>query len=83
MAGRSPEQLEAEVAARREELARTVDQLGARLDVRTRASRKVAGLRDRVTTADGAPRPGALAAGALLAMAAVTVVWRLRQGGNR
>lgn len=81
--GQTPQEIEAEIAAQREQLAATVDQLGAKLDVKTRAQEKVSDLRDRATTDSGRPRPEVLAAaGSLLAMAAVLVVWRVRQGGK-
>jgi hypothetical protein len=83
MSGKTPEELEAEIAAQREELAHTVDELAARVDVKSRATAKAAELKDRATTDSGSPRPEVLAAaGSLIAMAAVLVVWRFRQGGK-
>ena len=77
---RTPEQLEAEIAAQREQLADTVDELAAKLDVKSQAQRKVADLKDSATTDTGAPRPEVVAAaGSLLAMALVLVVWRVRR----
>ena len=77
---RTPEQLEAEIAAQREQLADTVDELAAKLDVKSQAQRKVATLKDSATTDTGAPRPEVVAAaGSLLAMALVLVVWRVRR----
>jgi hypothetical protein len=77
---RTPEQLEAEIAAQREQLADTVDELAAKLDVKSQAQRKVAALKDSATTDTGAPRPEVVAAaGSLLAMALVLVVWRVRR----
>lgn len=79
-AGKTPEEIEAEIALQREQLATTVDQLTDKLDVKARAQDKVADLKDAATTDDGAPRPEVLAAAAsLLAMAVVLVVWRLRR----
>ena len=73
----TPEQLEAEIVAQREQLARTVDDLTAKLDVKSRAQDKVASLKDSATTDSGSPRPEVLAAvGSLVAMAVVLVVWR-------
>lgn len=77
--GRSstPEQIEAEIAVKREQLADTVDQLTAKLDVRSQAQRKAADLKDRATTDTGSPRPDVLAAaGSLVAMAIALVWWR-------
>lgn len=78
--GTSPEALEADLARQREELAATVTQLQAKLDVKSRAQDSVAGLKDRATTATGKPRPD-LTVGALLAVALVAglVIWRRRR----
>ena len=71
--GTSPEQIEADIARQREELAATVS---ARLDVRTRARARAAELRDRATTPDGRPTPAvAVAAVALVALGAL-ILWR-------
>lgn len=76
---RTPEQLEAEIAVQREQLAGTVDELAAKLDVKTRAAEKVASLKDSATTASGRPRPEVVAAaGSLAAIAVVLLLWRLR-----
>lgn len=79
MTNRTPEQIEAEIAAQRAALAGTVDQLSAKLDVKSRAQHKAADLKDRATTDTGSPRPEVLAAAAsLVAMAIVLVWWRRR-----
>ncbi|UFN44449.1 DUF3618 domain-containing protein [Nocardioides okcheonensis] len=79
-AGKTPEELEAEIAQQRERLAETVDALTDKLDVKAQARHKVADLKDAATTDDGTPRAEVLAAaGSLLAMAVVLVVWRLRR----
>jgi hypothetical protein len=76
---RTPEQLEAEIEAQRAQLAGTVDELAARLDVKARAQDKVASLRDSATTDTGKPRTEVLAAaGSLVAMGLVLLLWRRR-----
>jgi hypothetical protein len=77
---RTPEEIEAEIALQREQLADTVDQLTAKLDVKSRAQDKVASLKDSATTDSGSPRPEVLAAaGSLAAMAVVLLLWRHRR----
>ena len=77
MSSKSPEEIEAEIAAQREELAATVDKLTAKLDVKANAQRKAADLKDRATTDTGSPRPEVLAAaGSVVAMAIALVWWR-------
>ncbi len=76
---RTPEQIDAEIEAQRDQLAQTVDQLAARLDVTSRARASLAEAKRRATTDDGKPRPEVIAAaGSLAAMITVLVVWRLR-----
>jgi hypothetical protein len=76
---RTPEQLENEIEAQRAQLAGTVDELAARLDVKARAQDKVASLRDSATTDTGKPRTEVLAAaGSLVAMGLVLLLWRRR-----
>lgn len=65
--GSTPEQLEADIARQREELADTVNQLQQRLDVKSRARDEVRHLKDRATTSSGRPRTD-------LAVAAVAAV---------
>jgi hypothetical protein len=77
---KTPEQLEAEIALQREQLADTVDQLAAKLDVKSRAQEKVIALKDSATTDTGRPRPEVIgAAGSLVAMAVVLLLWRRRR----
>lgn len=76
---KTPEELEAEIAIQREQLAGTVDELAAKLDVKSQARQKVASLKDSATTDDGRPRNEVLAAaGSLAAMAVVLLLWRRR-----
>jgi len=77
---RAPDQIAADIESQREQLAHTVDQLSARLDVKSRTRAKMAELKDRATTVDGSPRPEVIAAaGSLVAIAVVLVIWRLRR----
>jgi MYXO-CTERM domain-containing protein len=77
--GTGPEQIEADIARQREELATTVNQLQAKLDVKSRVQEKAAELKDRATTASGRPRPDlTVAAVAALALVVGLVVWRRR-----
>ena len=75
----TPEQIEADIARQREELADTVSALEAKLDVKSRAQDKAAELKDRATTDTGKPRPDlAAAAGAAVAALVGLVAWRRR-----
>lgn len=77
---RTREQIAAEIAVQREQLAGTVDELAAKLDLKAQAQRKVASLKDSATTDSGTPRPEVLAAvGSLVAMAVVLLLWRHRR----
>jgi Protein of unknown function (DUF3618) len=84
-------ELEADIARTREDLADTVDQLTAKLDVKARVRNRATDARDAATAqvrsarqhlvdADGKPRPTALGVGGgvLAAIAAVVLVklWR-------
>jgi hypothetical protein len=76
---RDPATIEADIVRQREELARTVDALSAKLDVKARAEHRIAELKDSATTDTGRPRPALLvAAGIALAGAAALVWWRAR-----
>lgn len=77
---KTPEQIEAEIAQQREELAGTVDALQAKLDVKARAKSTVADVQNRVTTDSGKPRPDltAAAVGVVVLVVAI-VVWRRRR----
>jgi hypothetical protein len=74
--GTTPEEIEADIARQREELAATVTQLHARLDVKARARARAAELRARATTPDGKPRPELAAAAVALVVVTVLVLWR-------
>ena len=77
-AAQTPEEIEADIARQREELAATVGQLQAKLDVKARAQDKAAELKDRATTSTGSPRPE-LVGGAVAVLAVVALlVWRRR-----
>jgi hypothetical protein len=95
-AGDNPgiEEIEADIARTREELAATVDELTARLDVKTRmkesvqqtrdqAVHRVRTVRDQATDEQGRPTPTTLGVGGGIAVAVVVVIaltlWR-RQG---
>ena len=66
MSDQTTEQIEAEIEVKREQLAQTVDQLSAKLDVKSRASEKFAELRSR---------PDILAGAAVAAVAVFALVW--------
>jgi Protein of unknown function (DUF3618) len=71
--------LEAEIEEQREHLARTVDRLAHKLDVKAQAHERVADLKDRATTPSGKPRPVLLMAGVgALAALSLLVWWRRR-----
>ena len=71
MSDHTTEQIEAEIEAQREQLAQTVDQLSTKLDVKSRASDKLAELRSR---------PDLLAGAALAALAVIALaLWRRRR----
>lgn len=79
MTDRTPEQIETEIEEQRAQLAATVDQLTAKLDVKSRARHRAAGLKDSATAPSGSPRPEVVAAtGSLVAIALALVWWRRR-----
>ena len=72
--GATPEQIEADIARQREQLAATVNELQAKLDVKTRAKARANELKARATTADGKPTPPVLGATAAAVLAVVGLV---------
>ncbi|MGD9959413.1 DUF3618 domain-containing protein [Nocardioides sp.] len=72
----TPRELEQEIEAQREELAATVDQLAAKVDVKARANARLARTKSAVTTDSGAPRPELIVAGALAVVVVLAVWWR-------
>ena len=73
---RTAEQIEADLAAARERLAATVDELKQRLTPSSIARRSVANVRERLTTSSGSPRPEVIAAAAVLVVGVALVAWR-------
>lgn len=75
-----PAAVEADIIRQREELARTVEALSAKLDVKARAEHKAAEIWDSATTDSGRPRPAlVLAAGAAAAAGLALLVWWRRR----
>lgn len=75
----TPQELEREVERNREELARTVDALHHKLDVKAQAQQRAARLREAATTDDGRPRPAALGAVGAAAAGIALLVWLRRR----
>ncbi len=74
--GTTPEEIEADIARQREELAATVTELHARLDVKARTKAKAAELRGRATTPEGKPDPRVVAAAVAVVVLAGVALWR-------
>ena len=74
--GTTPEEIEADIARQREELAATVTELHARLDVKARTKAKAAELRGRASTPDGKPDPRVVAAAVAVVVLAGVAFWR-------
>lgn len=83
MSQQTPEEIQADIERQRERLAGTVDQLTHKLDVKAQAKQRVAGVKDRATTADGSPDPGlvgaAAGAAAGVVLALLIIAWRSRR----
>ena len=75
----TPEQIQADIERQREQLARTVDQLGHKLDVKAQTKAKVADVRDRATTDEGKPRPEVIGAAAAVVVAVALLTWWRRR----
>ena len=75
----TPDQIEADIERQRDELAATVTELQARLDVKARARDKAAELKQRATTDSGKPRPELAAAAAAVVALVGVVLWRRRR----
>ncbi len=87
---KTPEEIQADIERQREQLARTVDQLGHKLDVkaqtkskvddvRVQAMAKVDEVKDRSTTEDGKPRPEALGVAVAVLTGLALVMWLRRR----
>jgi hypothetical protein len=72
-------ELEAQIAAQRDQLAETVDQLTHKLDVKAQAKERAAQVADRATTADGRPRPELVTALVTTVLLVGIVVWWRRR----
>jgi hypothetical protein len=75
----TPQELEREVERNREELARTVDALHHKLDVKAQAQQRVTRLKESATTDDGKPRPAVLGAVGAAAAGIALLVWLRRR----
>lgn len=75
----TPADIEADIAVQRQELARTIDQLSAKFDVKNQAKARLANARNNATTDSGAPRPELLAAVGLLLVVGALFIWRRRR----
>ncbi len=74
----TPEEIEAEIELKREQLAGTIDALSAKLDVKSQAQARVAGVKADVK--DRAADPNVVAAGAaLIAMTITALLLRSRR----
>ena len=73
------DQIEADIARQREQLAESVDALHHKLDVKARAQDKAAELKDRATTPAGKPRPEVAAAAGAAVLLLVLMALRKRK----
>jgi hypothetical protein len=83
MTGQSPDEIQAEIEQRREQLAGTLDALSAKLDVKSQAQAKVAevkaDVKDRTTDDSGRPRAELLVFGATVVVVAAVLMWWRRR----
>ena len=79
MSSETPQQIEADIARQRAQLAGTIDALSAKLDVKSQAQAKAAAVRSGATDDAGRPRPELVAAGAVAVALAVAFVWWRRR----
>lgn len=77
--GRSAAQIERDIAERTERLSATVDELTAKLAPGRLAKDGAAGLKSRVMTPEGRPRPEIIGALAGAAVAVGFLLWRARR----
>ena len=79
-----PEALRAEIAATREQLGRTVDELSHRLDVPERAKERALRVRDTAVETYRESPPAIIGAGAALLAAVVgVIIWRKKRATPR
>ncbi len=87
---KSPEEIQEDIELQRLELAQTVDQLTAKLDVKAQSKAKledvkaqtkvkVAEVKDLSTTDDGKPRPELIGVGAALVIGVGLLIWLRRR----
>ena len=76
---RTPAELEADIARKRDALADTVDQLIHKLDVKTQVKERATKVADRATTDDGKPRPELVAAAAAAVLLVGLLLWWRRR----
>lgn len=74
--------IRADIEQTRQELARTVDALGAKLDVKSRATETATRVRTEVTRTVAANRERLVAGGAALLTLVVGLKWWRRRSGN-
>jgi len=75
----SPDDIEADIAVQRQELAHTIDRLSAKFDVKSQAKARLSQAKESATTDGGAPRPELLAAAGLLLVVGALFIWRRRR----